>query len=173
MLIRTEIATDQLLIEDFIQRCTGKTSVLETLRRLREEGALALSLLALDDAGQIQGYIAFSTVYNPQQDCGWLWLFPLIIAPQYKTGTLSQQLRQEGLESLYGFGYAAVMTISLRDRPSDIEGFKLAEGAQLVGLAQARITVYPLRQLDAARGQQQVQLALPLTQIDLANLSDQ
>lgn len=170
MLIRTEIASDILSIERFVQRCKGDISFIETLRELRQQGALALSMLALDDEGQIQGYVAFSTVYNHQQDCGWLWLFPLVIDQQQQHSHLKQQLLQEGLDSLYGFGYAAVIDFYQDNRPP-FAGFQLADGLKLLGQSQAKMAVYPLHQSNAALMQQQFQLSLALNLPDLASLS--
>lgn len=75
------------------------------VQRLREHGALALSLVAVDTAsGEVVGHLAFSPVRIAGRDCGWLGLGPLAVRPERQRRGLGTALVETGLERLRARG---------------------------------------------------------------------
>lgn len=66
---------------------------------LRDAGALALSLVAVED-GEIVGHIAFSPVLIDGRDCGWLGLGPLSVRPDRQCRGIGSALVRSGLDRL-------------------------------------------------------------------------
>lgn len=71
---------------------------------LREAGALSLSLVAVDGAGDVVGHIAFSPVSIAGEDgravTDWYGLGPVSVAPEHQSQGVGAALIREGLKRL-------------------------------------------------------------------------
>jgi len=67
--------------------------------RLRESGALAVSLVA-EAEGRVVGHVAFSPVTIAGSFCAWYGLAPLAVLPTYQRTGIGSRLVIAGLESL-------------------------------------------------------------------------
>nr|WP_181701202.1 N-acetyltransferase [Chthonobacter albigriseus] len=67
---------------------------------LRAAGALSLSLVAVDKAGEILGHVAFSPVLIDGRDIGWYGLGPLSVAPARQRTGIGSALVEAGLSRL-------------------------------------------------------------------------
>ena len=85
MHIRQERRGDEVAIHDltavaFADHPHGDGSEPIIVKRLRDAGALQLSLVA-EEAGEILGHVAFSPVTISGEDLGWLGLGPVSVLP--------------------------------------------------------------------------------------------
>jgi putative acetyltransferase len=103
-LIREEGAGD----EDAIRTLTGRAfeghphsdgSEPFVIDRLRKQGALTLSLVAVID-GRIVGHIAFSPAANSEQAEGWYALGPISVEPDRQGLGIGSMLVRDGLTRL-------------------------------------------------------------------------
>jgi len=78
--------------------------------RLRSQGALSLSLVALSGQGII-GHIAFSPVTVTGRACGWFGLAPLSVRPDRQGQGVGTALVQAGLAALRRQGAAGVVVL--------------------------------------------------------------
>ncbi|PTD21134.1 GNAT family N-acetyltransferase [Sphingomonas fennica] len=67
---------------------------------LRDAGALALSLVAVDDDGRIAGHAAFSPVTIDGREGGWFGLGPVAVRPDRQRAGIGGALIRAGLEEL-------------------------------------------------------------------------
>jgi putative acetyltransferase len=103
---------------------------------LRAAGALSLSLVACDEAGDVQGHVACSPVLIDGRDTGWLGLGPLAVHPDHQRQGIGRDLLRAGLAhfgtagaagivvlgdpAYYGrFGFAAHSGLRLPDVPAE------------------------------------------------------
>ena len=70
---------------------------------LREGGALAVSLVAVEDGGII-GHVAFSPVRIEGHDAGWFGLGPVAVEPQRQRCGIGESLINDGLTRLHALG---------------------------------------------------------------------
>lgn len=108
MIIRTETNKDIAAIEQItIAAFTGKSYSDQTehliINRLREAGALSVSLVAEID-GKIVGHIAFSIVTINGKDKGWYGLGPVSVLPELQKQGIGSQLIKEGLSLIKNKG---------------------------------------------------------------------
>lgn len=80
------------------------------LARLRQHGALALSLVA-EEAGEIVGHIAFSPVSMSDGAAGWFGLGPVSVAPDFQGQGCGRRLIEAGLERLAESGAAGCVVM--------------------------------------------------------------
>ena len=85
MHIRQERRGDEVAIHDltavaFADYPHGDGSEPMIVKRLRDAGALHLSLVA-EEAGEIHGHVAFSPITISGEDLGWLGLGPVSVLP--------------------------------------------------------------------------------------------
>ncbi len=73
------------------------------VRALRAAGALAISLVAVED-GRVVGHIAFSPVSVSDGAQGWYGVGPLSVAPERQRRGIGGALVREGLERLRALG---------------------------------------------------------------------
>lgn len=111
MLIRVEIPIDAPGIDALLRRNFDGEGEATLIRGLREDGQLTLGLVAIDDEGQIVGYVAFSPVSVEGEDLQWVGLAPLAVDEGWRGQGIARSLVYEGLDSLNEFGYAAVVTL--------------------------------------------------------------
>jgi len=104
MHIRPEIASDVPAIRLVTQSAfsgaehsSGTES--EIIDRLRDAGALAVSLVAIENA-EIVGHAAFSPVSIAGRDRGWLGLGPISVRPDRQGQGIGSRLIREGLSLL-------------------------------------------------------------------------
>lgn len=108
MIIRAEKQGDEVAIEQvtraaFAERPYSDQTEPIIVRRLREEGALTLSLVAETD-GQIVGHVAFSAVTIDGEGEGWLGLGPVSVKPGLQRKGIGSQLIREGLAQIRAMG---------------------------------------------------------------------
>lgn len=77
---------------------------------LRENGDLALSLVAVED-NQIVGHVAFSPVVIPGSDGTWFGLGPISVDPERQHQGIGRQLIESGLDRLRALGAAGCVLI--------------------------------------------------------------
>ena len=71
--------------------------------RLREAGALAVSLVAVD-SGEIVGHVAFSPVTIGEAEGDWFALGPISVQPERQGQGVGQALVRAGIEALAALG---------------------------------------------------------------------
>ncbi len=80
------------------------------IRRLREAGALSLSLVA-EQAGQIVGHCSFSPIRIQHQPSDWLVLAPVSVLPSLQSQGIGSQLIRAGLQTLRERGVPGVVVL--------------------------------------------------------------
>lgn len=108
-LIRTEIPIDATAIDLFLRRNDPTNTHANLIQRLREDGLLTLSLVAVDEQDQVCGYIAFSSTKLQQEDHALVALIVLTVEEKVQESDFACRLIVEGLNSLLEFGYCAVV----------------------------------------------------------------
>jgi putative acetyltransferase len=108
MIVRPERQADENAIERvtcaaFAGKAYSDQTEAIIVRRLREAGALSLSLVAEQD-GQIIGHVAFSAVTIDGQDQGWLGLGPVSVLPEWQRQGIGSTLIREGLARIRSMG---------------------------------------------------------------------
>jgi len=108
ILIRSERPTDMDAIEQItIAAFSGKSFSSQDehliVNRLREIGALTLSLVA-EINGQVVGHVAFSAVMIDGEDKGWFGLGPISIKPEFQKQGIGSKLIHEGLNQIRAMG---------------------------------------------------------------------
>ncbi|WP_075183015.1 GNAT family N-acetyltransferase [Pantoea sp. 1.19] len=111
MLIRTEIGVDAAGIDALLRRCFSTAAEAGLVRQLREDGLLTLGMVAVDDDGQVLGYVAYSPVSINGVDQNWVGLAPLAVDGSVRGQGIGTQLVRESLDSLNEFGYGAVVVL--------------------------------------------------------------
>lgn len=104
MMIRPEKAGDETAISAVTMAAfAGKAYSDQTehliVDRLRQAGALHLSLVAVD-GDEIVGHIAFSPLTLSGGEAGWFGLGPLSVLPQHQRQGVGRSLVNAGLEQL-------------------------------------------------------------------------
>lgn len=72
----------------------------DLVNALRDSGDLALSLVALDDAGMVIGHIGFSPATIDGQTCGWFQMAPVSVCPQRQLTGIGSALIRAGLAQI-------------------------------------------------------------------------
>jgi putative acetyltransferase len=108
MIIRDEIPADHaaitaLIDEAFRGRPYSEGTEAAIVTRLRDAGALTLSLVA-EDEGQIVGQVAFSPVTIGEGLLGWHGLGPVAVTVKRQRQGIGSRLIREGLERLRSIG---------------------------------------------------------------------
>ncbi|MEI2301061.1 GNAT family N-acetyltransferase [Ensifer sp. MJa1] len=80
------------------------------IARLREAGALSLSLVAEKDEA-IVGHIAFSPVTLTPAETGWFGLGPVAVLPDLQSQGIGRQLIREGVEWLRAEGASGCVVV--------------------------------------------------------------
>lgn len=76
--------------------------------RLRANGELALSLVAVDDAGTVIGHIGFSPVTIGGRDCGWFQMAPVSVAPERQRQGIGRALIEGGIAEMRRRGASGI-----------------------------------------------------------------
>ncbi|GAA4898332.1 N-acetyltransferase [Ferrimonas pelagia] len=136
MQIRTETAADTSVIErltyqafeDHPHHAPGaKPTEHLIVQRLREQGALTLSLVAEDDTG-IVGHIAFSPITIDGTDVQWYGLGPVSVSPARQGEGIGAALIKAGLAQMTPLGAAGVVVLG---EPAYYSRFGFAVDANL------------------------------------------
>jgi putative acetyltransferase len=101
MEIRTETSQDinaieQITVAAFDGKWYSDQTEYLVIKRLREAGAMSLSLVAEMD-GNVVGHVAFSAVTINGADIGWFGLGPVAVSPELQKQGIGSKLIREGL----------------------------------------------------------------------------
>lgn len=119
MKIREELPGDENAIHDLtVQAFEGMPysngEEAPIVRRLRDDGDLVLSLVAVDE-GMMVGHVAFSPVAINQVNNGWCGLGPLSIRPDRQRTGIGSRLVREGLSRMKKAGASGCVLIGNPD----------------------------------------------------------
>lgn len=84
------------------------------INALRDNGALALSLVAVDK-NEIVGHIAFSSVKIDGKDHGWFGLGPVAVHPEWQGKNIGSKLIRQGLDIIKSRGVAGCVLVGEPD----------------------------------------------------------
>ena len=140
MEIRPERPGDEAAIAEVIEAAFALAehrdgTEAQIVSRLREDGALTLSLVAVDD-GTIVGHVAFSPVTIDGADLNWFGLGPVAVQPDQQGKGLGSSLIREGLDRLREIGAAGCVLVGEPDYYCRF-GFHADERLLYPGLPQA------------------------------------
>ena len=101
MKIRTETSQDinaieQITIAAFDSKWYSDQTEYLVIKRLREAGAMSLSLVAETD-GKVIGHVAFSVVTINGKNVDWFGLGPVAVSPELQKQGIGSKLIREGL----------------------------------------------------------------------------
>ena len=82
----------------------------QIVERLRNSGGLLLSLVA-EDAGEIIGHVAFSSVRIGGEWQNWVGLGPVSVAPSAQQGGVGSALIRDGLARMRAGGHAGCVVL--------------------------------------------------------------
>jgi len=104
MIVRHEKATDRTSVHALVKAAFGRSDEADLVDRLREDGSVVLSLVALDDDG-IVGHILLSRMDAPFTA---LALAPLAVRPDNQRSGIGTQLVHAALDRVRAAGCQAV-----------------------------------------------------------------
>ena len=115
MEIRPERPGDEAAIAEVIEAAFALAkhrdgTEAQIVERLREGGALTLSLVAVD-GGTIVGHVAYSPVTIDGADLNWFGLGPVAVQPDQQGKGLGSSLIREGLDRLTEIGAAGCVLV--------------------------------------------------------------
>lgn len=131
--IRPERDGDQAAISELIQTAFSPMSFAdgdehELVERLRREGDLALSLVAIDDAGSIVGHVGFSPATINHVQSGWFQMAPVSVCPEIQRQGIGSALICAGIAELTLRGALGVAVVG---NPAYYERFGFVQTAVL------------------------------------------
>ncbi len=136
VLIREATAGDAAAIEiltmvAFMREPQSRHDAHQVIAALREDGALALSLVA-DHEGYVVGHVAVSPVALSDEASGWYALGPLAVGPGHQRQGLGTRLAQAALATLRERGAAGCVALGA---PAFFQrlGFAVEPGLTLPG----------------------------------------
>jgi predicted N-acetyltransferase YhbS len=95
----------------FAQAAHASGTEARIVEALRAAGALTLSLVAVDEGGEVIGHIAFSPVTIGDGTRDWFGLGPVSVAPGRQRHGIGQALVREGLARLAAAGAAGCVLL--------------------------------------------------------------
>jgi putative acetyltransferase len=116
LIIRKETQEDIAAIRSVNEQAFDGTVEADIVEKLRERGALTLSLVAIKD-NEITGHIVFSPVKVESERSSFeaIALAPMAILPAYQHKGIGSQLVRAGLEECRRLGYKAVVVLGHPD----------------------------------------------------------
>ncbi len=131
--IRPERAGDEQAIHDvtaaaFERHPHSDQSEPFIIKRLRDQGALTLSLVA-ECEGNIVGHVAFSPVALTPPVPGWFGLGPVAVSPDHQAKGVGSRLIREGLAMLVADGAAGCVVMG---DPEYYQKFRFRNESSLV-----------------------------------------
>ena len=116
MIIRRETPEDAVAITNVNDAAFGQKVEGELVARLRERGALVLSLVAIED-DRIVGHIAFSPVEVETSHSRFkaIALGPMSVLPAYQRRGIGSKLVRAGIEEIRKLGHEMVFLVGHQD----------------------------------------------------------
>lgn len=110
--MRQEKPEDAAAIHHINEQAFGRTAEAELVDRLRANGKVTFSLVAVQD-GEIVGHILFSpvTIESGEQTCAAVGLGPLAVRPEFQKQSIGSQLIARGLEQCRADGHVCVVVL--------------------------------------------------------------
>lgn len=145
---RDEAAIEAVTIAAFATAPRSDGTEQHIVRRLRDSGGLAVSLVAEED-GDIIGHIAFSEVTVDGNRCGWYGLGPVSVRPDLQRKGIGSLLVRAGLDALGSLGANGCVLLG---NPAFYGrfGFTQREGLTLPGVPASHFLGLPLREAAAS-----------------------
>lgn len=109
--IRPEQPSDVDAIHRIIAAAFPADDEARLVARLRNAGALTLSLVAVSPAGEIVGHVAFSPVTIEGQPVRALGLAPVAVAPDRQRQGIGSDLVRAGISTCRDLGYSFVVVL--------------------------------------------------------------
>lgn len=114
--IRAEAPGDEAAIYDLIAQAFAPMPFAdgdeqELVNRLRADGDLALSLVAVDAGGAIVGHVGFSPATIDHAACGWFQMAPVSVCPPRQLQGIGSALIEAGLRHLREQGASGVAVV--------------------------------------------------------------
>lgn len=116
-MVRPETTEDEAAIRDlttaaFATAAVASGNEADIVERLRADGDLALSLVAVEE-GAVIGHVAFSPVSigDGDGDGGWYGLGPVSVRPDRQRQGIGSALIREGIERLRALGARGIVLI--------------------------------------------------------------
>lgn len=106
-----EAATHHLIARAFAPMPFSGGDEQDLVDALRERGELALSLVAVEQAGTIIGHIGFSPVSVDHAPCGWFQMAPVSVAPERQRQRIGSALIEAGIARLGAEGARGVAVV--------------------------------------------------------------
>lgn len=107
MIVRHEKASDRAAVHALVEAAFGRRDEADLVDRLREEGSVVLSLIAIDD-NVIVGHILLTRMDAPFTA---LALAPLAVSPDRQRGGIGSQLVGAALDRVRAAGWQAVFVL--------------------------------------------------------------
>jgi putative acetyltransferase len=107
MITRDEQVADRAAIHEVVKAAFGRRGEADLVDRLREDGSVAISLVALDDE-EIVGHILLSKMEAPFAALG---LAPLAVSPGRQHSGIGSRLVRAALERANNEGWQAVFVL--------------------------------------------------------------
>ncbi|MGF0538158.1 GNAT family N-acetyltransferase [Agrobacterium sp. ES01] len=119
MIVRDECTGDEAAIarvtaDAFAGKPYSDQSEPQVIERLRAAGALALSLVAVED-GAIIGHVGFSPVTLSGGDGGWFALGPVAVMPERQRAGIGSSLVRAGIERMRLAGACGIVLTGSAD----------------------------------------------------------
>lgn len=113
MLIRAETHGDEDAIARVNCAAFGGDEEAQLVERLRKDGLVIVSLVAVDDSGQIVGHILFSpvTIVTDTNERQIASLAPMAVVPSCQRQGIGVRLVEQGLQTCKQAGYRAVIVV--------------------------------------------------------------
>jgi putative acetyltransferase len=117
MLIRVETQGDEDAIARVNCAAFGGDQEARLVEQLRTDGLVIVSLVAVDDSGQIVGHILFSpvTIVTGTNERQIASLAPMAVVPSYQRRGIGVRLVEHGLQMCKHAGYRAVIVVGHPD----------------------------------------------------------
>ena len=107
MIVRDEQVADRAAVHDVVKAAFGRRGEADLVDRLREDGSVAVSLVALDEE-EIVGHVLLSKMGAPFAALG---LAPLAVRPDRQHSGIGSQLVRAALERANNEGWRAVFVL--------------------------------------------------------------
>ena len=137
--IVTERPGDAAAIYDLVKRAFAPMPFSDgdeqdLVNALRDQGDLALSLVALDDAGVVIGHIGFSRATIDGVHVGWFQMAPVAVCPQQQLRGIGSAMIRAGLAQIRQQGARGAAVVG---NPAYYERFGFCQCPQLMPPSQS------------------------------------